>query len=89
MKRRTLVLTAFLSVLPPLLATSDASAADVAISPTPRSAYAHGAGYVFWDDVYPPAIYGPSLRPVEEVQALKAERRPVSSLWSGYWWYNR
>ena len=49
----------------------------------------HGLAVVWWDDVYPPAVYGPRLRPIEEVQALKAERRPISSLWSGFWGYYR
>ncbi|WFU39411.1 hypothetical protein QA640_34385 [Bradyrhizobium sp. CB82] len=83
-KRRALALTAFLCASAPILAAGVASAADLSISPARRSASVYGTGSVFWDDVYPPAIYGPHLRSVEEVSALKAARRPVSSLWSGY-----
>ncbi|WP_084801551.1 hypothetical protein [Bradyrhizobium sp. Ec3.3] len=84
MKPRALVLTVLLCASAPMLSASVASAADISTYPAHR----YRTGYVYWDDVYPPAVYGPRLRPVEEVAALKAERRPVSSLWSGYWWYN-
>ncbi len=81
MKLRAFALAVIVGAVGPALATADASAADLSIAPAHRSGYAHATGYVFWDDVYPPAIYGPYLRPVEEVRALKAERQPVSVRW--------
>jgi hypothetical protein len=86
MKRRFVALSAALFVFGSSSATSTASAAELALSPMHRSAHLYRTGYVLWDDVYPPAVYGPYLRSVEEVQALKAARRPVSALWSGYWY---
>jgi hypothetical protein len=86
MKLRFVALSAALLVFGSCAATSIASAAELALSPAHRSAHHYQTGYVLWDDVYPPAIYGPYLRSVEEVQALKAARRPVSVLWSGYWY---
>lgn len=86
MKLRSLASTVALCALGLSFAASAVSAAELAVPY--RSARVVGTGYVLWDDVYPPAIYGPYPRPVEEVQALKAERRPVSTLWWGYW-YNR
>jgi hypothetical protein len=81
MKLPTLALTAILGAIGPATITADASAADLSMTPAPRSGYVHTTGYVLWDDVYPPASYGPYLRSVEEVRALKAERQPVSVLW--------
>ena len=89
MKPSALVLTTLFCASAPILAASVASATDLSIYPAHRSAHAYRTGYVYWDDVYPPAVYGPRLRPIEEVQALKAERRPISSLWSGFWGYYR
>jgi hypothetical protein len=86
MKRRAIALTAFVCAFLPTLAAGVASAADISISPAPRSAHVYGMGSVFWDDVYPPAGYGPYLRSIEEVRALKAERRPLPRPWS-YGWY--
>jgi hypothetical protein len=93
MMLRSLALGAAFCVLGSSFAVSVASAAELAVSPTHRSAHYYQTGFVLWDDVYPPAVYGPYLRPVEEVQALKAERRPVSAHFRGYWngwdWYAR
>jgi hypothetical protein len=87
MMLRSVALGAALFALGSYSAISIASAADLPLSPAYRSAHHHyQAGYVLWDDVYPPAVYGPYLRSVEEVQALKAARRPVSVAWSGYWY---
>jgi hypothetical protein len=83
MKLPALALTAILGAIGPSVTIADASAAELSITPAYRSGHVHTTGYVLWDDVYPPAIYGPYLRSVEEVQALKAERRPVSVLWWG------
>ncbi|MDF0578916.1 hypothetical protein [Bradyrhizobium yuanmingense] len=74
-----------LSALGLTLATSMAPAAELALAPSQRAAAVQG-GLVFWDDVYPPAIYGPQLRPAEEVAAMKAQARPVSQRWWGYWY---
>src|SRR3569623_1845999 len=66
------------------------SAAELAIPPSHHHHFHRAAvvrtGYVFWDDVYPPAIYGPYLRPVEEVVALKAAAVPGDRHWRGYWY---
>ncbi|MBR0829894.1 hypothetical protein JQ596_30630 [Bradyrhizobium manausense] len=59
-----------------------ASSAELSIPSSQRSA----SGYVYWDDVYPPAVYGPYLRSVEEVRALKANRQPVNARWNGYFY---
>jgi hypothetical protein len=72
------------------MSTTAASAAELAIPPSHHH-HSHRAAavrtdYVFWDDVYPPAIYGPYLRPVEEAVALKAAARPVDQHWRGYWY---
>ena len=83
MKLPVLALTAVLGAIGPSVTIADASAAELSITPASRSGHVHATGYVLWDDVYPPAIYGPYLRSVEEVQALKAARRPVSVLWWG------
>ncbi|TYO61900.1 hypothetical protein FXV83_35750 [Bradyrhizobium hipponense] len=66
--------------------TTPVPAAELALAPAHHRAADVRTGYVFWDDVYPPAIYGPNLRSVEEVAALKAEARPVSQRWWGYWY---
>ncbi|WP_249141053.1 hypothetical protein [Bradyrhizobium liaoningense] len=63
-----------------------APAAELALAPAHYRAATVQGGYVFWDSVYPPAIYGPQLRRVEEVAAVKAQARPVSQLWWGYWY---
>lgn len=82
-----------LSALAFVLTTTAVPAAELALAPMhDRSAYVHHhaayvrTGLVFWDDVYPPAIYGPQLRSVEEVAVMKAEARPVSQRWWGYWY---
>ena len=70
------------------MTTTLASAAELALAPIHhhhRAAYVQ-TGYVFWDDVYPPAIYGPQLRPIGEVVAMKAAARPVDAHWRGYWY---
>jgi hypothetical protein len=86
MNFRTLTPSIALSVLGLALITTAAPAAELALAPAHhREAYVR-TGYVFWDDVYPPAVYGPNLRSVEEVAALKAAARPVSQLFWGYWY---
>ena len=62
-----------------------ASAAELGLAPAHRVARVQ-TGYVFWDNVYPPAIYGPQLRPVDEVAAMKATAAPVTARWNGYWY---
>lgn len=69
--------------------TTIASAAELALAPIHHHHHHYRAAYVrtgsvFWDDVYPPAIYGPYLRPIEEVVALKAAALPVDAHWRGY-----
>lgn len=86
MNFRTLAPSIALSVLGLALITTAASAAELALAPAHHWSAHLRTGYVFWDDVYPPAIYGPNLRSVEEVAALKAEARPVSQRWWGYWY---
>jgi hypothetical protein len=82
MKPPVLALVAILGAVGPFVTAADASAAELSIAPASKSGYyARATGYVFWDDVYPPAVYGPYLRPVEEVRQLKAERQPVSVRW--------
>lgn len=72
------------------LTTSAVPAAELALAPVHHRAAHVRTGYVFWDDVYPPAVFGPTLRPVEEVAAMKAEARPVSQRWWGYgYWFTR
>ncbi|MDA9499455.1 hypothetical protein XI05_18705 [Bradyrhizobium sp. CCBAU 11357] len=85
MNFRAVVSSIALSALGLTLATSATSAAEFALAPAHRAAAVQG-GLVFWDDVYPPAIYGPQLRSVEEVAAMKAQARPVSERWWGYWY---
>ncbi|MDE5447249.1 hypothetical protein GWG65_39285 [Bradyrhizobium sp. CSA207] len=86
MNLRPLAPSIALSALGLALITTAAPAAELALAPAHhRAAYAK-TGYVFWDDVYPPAVYGPNLRSVEEVAALKAQARPVSQRWWGYWY---
>lgn len=85
MNFRAVVSSIALSALGLTLATSVTSAAELALARSHRAAAVQG-GLVFWDDVYPPAIYGPQLRPVEEVAAMKAQARPVSQRWWGYWY---
>ncbi|QAU48701.1 hypothetical protein [Bradyrhizobium guangzhouense] len=77
-----------LATLGAVLTPNAVPAAELAIAPIHhhhRAVYVQ-TGYVPWDDVYPPAIYGPQLRPVEEVAAMKAGARPVSQRWWGYWY---
>lgn len=91
---RSLALSAALCVVGASFATGAASAADLAVSPVHRHYHHHRVAevdtyrtaYVFWDDVYPPAIYGPTVRPVEEIAELKANRLPVDAHWRGYWY---
>ncbi|MBR0959251.1 hypothetical protein [Bradyrhizobium japonicum] len=73
-----------LSALGLALTASMAPAAELSVAPA-RAASVQG-GLVLWDNVYPPAIYGPQLRPAAEVAAMKAQARPVSQLWWGYWY---
>ncbi|MDA9427401.1 MULTISPECIES: hypothetical protein [Bradyrhizobium] len=86
MNFRAVISSIALSALGLTLAVSVAPAAELSLAPAhQRSAHVQG-GFVLWDDVYPPAIYGPQLRPVEEVAAMKAQARPVSQRWWGYWY---
>ncbi|MDA9543886.1 MULTISPECIES: hypothetical protein [unclassified Bradyrhizobium] len=85
MNFRALIPTIALAALGLTLAASATSAAELALAPSQRAAAVQG-GLVFWDDVYPPAVYGPQLRPAEEVAAMKAQARPVSQRWWGYWY---
>ncbi|MHC4044880.1 hypothetical protein [Bradyrhizobium sp. 23AC] len=83
---RALIPSIALSALGLALTASVAPAAELALAPAhQRAAYAQ-TGAVLWDDVYPPAVYGPQLRSVEEVAAMKAQARPVSQRWWGYWY---
>ena len=92
MSFRAVIPSIALSALLVALTASAAPAAELQLAPMHhRAAHVHHTTYVrtglvFWDDVYPPAIYGPQLRPVEEVAAMKAEARPVSQRWWGYWY---
>jgi len=86
MTLRSLAFSAAFCLLGLSSVTGAASAAELAVPSSHMSRDVVGGGYVLWDDVYPPAPYGPRPRPVEEVQALRADRRPVSSLWWGYWY---
>lgn len=92
MSFRALIASIALSVLGVALTSTLAPAAELPLAPIHHArAHVHHTAYVrtglvFWDDVYPPAIYGPQLRPVEEVAAMKAEARPVSQRWWGYWY---
>lgn len=87
MKIRALALPALLCAFAASAPISASSAAELAIAPLHRHHVHHAhyvraaSGLVFWDDVYPPAIYGPYLRPVAEVAALKANALPVSVLY--------
>jgi hypothetical protein len=87
MKPPVLALAAILGAIGPLLTAADA--AELSIAPPSKSGYyAPAMAYVLWDDVYPPAVYGPYLRPVEEVRQLKAQRQPVSVRWWHGHYYN-
>lgn len=86
MNFRTLTPSIALSVIGLALITTAAPAAELALAPAHHRAAYVRTGVVFWDDVYPPAVYGPNLRSVEEVAALKAAARPVSQLFWGYWY---
>lgn len=86
MNFRALIPSIALSVLGLTLTVSVAPAAELALAPAHHRAASVQGGYVYWDPVYPPAIYGPQLRAVEEVAAVKAQARPVSQLWWGYWY---
>ena len=83
---RSVIPSIALSALGLVLTATVAPAAELALAPAHHRAAYVQTGYVFWDDVYPPAIYGPQLRPVEEVAAMKAQARPVSQRWWGYWY---
>ncbi len=86
MNFRAFIPSIALSALGLALTASVASAAELAVAPAhQRAAYAQ-TGVVLWDDVYPPAIYGPQVRSVDEVAAMKAQARPVSHRWWGYWY---
>lgn len=85
MNFRAIIPSIALSALGLTLTASVAPAAELAPPPSHRSAAVQG-GVVLWDDVYPPAMYGPQIRPVEEVAAMKAQARPVSQRWWGYWY---
>jgi hypothetical protein len=86
MNFRTVTSSIALSALGLTLAASATSAAELALARSHARVATVQGGLVFWDDVYPPAIYGPQLRPVEEVAAMKAQARPVSQRWWGYWY---
>ena len=86
MNFRALVPCIALSALGLALTASAAPAAELALAPVHHRAAYVQTGLVLWDDVYPPAIYGPQLRSVEEVAAMKAQARPVSQRWWGYWY---
>jgi len=87
MNFRIFISSIALATLGAVLTPNAAPAAELAVAPIHHHRAANvGTGYVLWDDVYPPAIYGPQLRPVEEVTAMKAEARPVSQRWWGYWY---
>ncbi|KRQ12968.1 hypothetical protein ACNJX9_30950 [Bradyrhizobium sp. DASA03076] len=83
MSLRALVPSIALSVLGIAMTTTMAPAAELALAPSHHRAAYVQTGYVFWDDVYPPAVYGPQLRPVEEVQAMKAQAQPIPR--RGWW----
>ncbi|MGL9621323.1 hypothetical protein QRQ56_25220 [Bradyrhizobium sp. U531] len=86
MNFRAVIPSIALSALGLALTASVAPAAELALAPAHhRAAYVH-TGVVLWDDVYPPAIYGPQVRSVEEVAAMKSQARPVSQRWWGYWY---
>jgi hypothetical protein len=86
MNFRTLAPSIALAVFGLALTTAAAPAAELALAPAHHRAAYVRTGYVVWDDVYPPAIYGPQLRPVEEVGAMKTQAQPVSRRWWGYWY---
>ncbi|QPF84393.1 hypothetical protein IC762_33100 [Bradyrhizobium genosp. L] len=91
MRLRALALSVAL-VTSGLVAADMASAAELAV-PYRHHAYHHAhharyayqPGYVFWDSVYPPALYGAYPKPVEEVAALKAQASPARTHWSPGW----
>jgi hypothetical protein len=83
---RALIPSIALAALGLTATASVAPAAELALARGHRAAAVVQGGLVLWDDVYPPAIYGPQLRPVEEVAAMKAQARPVSQRWWGYWY---
>ncbi|WP_235884801.1 hypothetical protein [Bradyrhizobium frederickii] len=85
MNFRALIPSIALAALGLAVTVSVAPAAELALATSHRATAVQG-GFVLWDDVYPPAIYGPQLRPVEEVAAMKAQARPVSQRWWGYWY---
>jgi hypothetical protein len=90
MGNRTLLPSIALLSLGLALTATAARAAELALAPARHRAAYVQSGYVLWDDVYPPAVYGPTLRPVEDVAAMKADARPVSQHWRGYgYWYTR
>ena len=93
MSIRTVFPSIALPALLVALAATPAPAAELELAPMHPHRAVHvrhttyvRTGLVFWDSVYPPAIYGPQLRPIEEVVAMKAEARPVSQRWWGYWY---
>lgn len=88
MRARALILSVLLCTSGLSVVADIASAAELAVPRAHRAAAvpAYRTGYVFWDDVYPPALYGPYLRSVDEVAALKAQRRPAPSLWAWGWY---
>lgn len=86
MNFRPIITSIALSALGLTLVASATSAAELALAPAHQRVASVQDGLVFWDPVYPPAIYGPQLRPVEEVAAMKAQARPVSQRWWGYWY---
>ncbi|PJG55660.1 hypothetical protein CVM73_08915 [Bradyrhizobium forestalis] len=86
MNFRALIPSIALASLGLTLTASMAPAAELSVAPAHHRAASVQGGLVLWDDVYPPAIYGPQLRPVEEVAAMKAQARPVSQRWWGYWY---
>ncbi|TQF26984.1 hypothetical protein UNPF46_31905 [Bradyrhizobium sp. UNPF46] len=82
----------FRAVIPSIALAAFAVALTASVAPAAELALAHHraayvqTGVVLWDDVYPPAIYGPQPRSVEEVAAMKAQARPVAHRWWGYWY---
>lgn len=86
MSFRIVISSIALAALGAVLTPTAVPAAELAVAPMHHRAGYAPTGVVLWDDVYPPAIYGPQLRSVEEVTAMKAEARPVSHRWWGYWY---
>lgn len=85
MSFRALIPSIALSVLGVALTSTVAPAAELALAPAHHRAAYVQTGYVFADNVYPPAVYGPQLRPVEEVAAMKAQAQPNSRSWWPFW----